>query len=155
MEKKKAVKTFGPLDILLIVAALCVLFFIAAAMVKDRVQTPLAASGAEVLFTVELERKEAGFEENVVVGDELFDSIKGQKIGVITDVSVLPYESPVQDKETGTYKSSKVDGLVTILVTAKAGVSQNDRETLANGVDIAVEKKCLSEASASPPGALA
>ncbi len=139
MEKKKV--SIGPVDILMIISVALVVVLIAVMFFTQRDAVIPTNQTTEILFTVELERKKDGFQDNIKVGDKLYDSVKGLYLGDITDVSVLPYESSVQDKINGVYKVSPVEGMVLIQVTAKMNATITDKETTVNGVDIAVGKE--------------
>ena len=66
MEKKKKV-ALGPVDILLILSAVCIVFFVIAMMAQSDASVLPATQTTKLFYTVELERKLDGFQDNIHV----------------------------------------------------------------------------------------
>ena len=137
-------RLFGKVSILDIVIAVVLIAVVAVAVVisnpAEAVSGDASASG-NLTFVVELSRKEAGYESNVVVGEKVYDNLKGIYLGTITDVKVEPYKVISADLENKIYREDEVDGLISVYITVDANAERSDMTTLVNDVEIAVGKE--------------
>ena len=107
--------------------------------------TPSDAQTSKISFSVELTELEEEFTDNVIIGQDVYDSEKGTYLGKVSDVSVGKHISKSQpDLSGGVMRSSEVDGLYDIKITVEADASVSSSETSVNGRMIAVgEKICI------------
>lgn len=62
----------------------------------------------EVSYVVELKRKGESYQEQVKIGDDIKDAIKGGYYGKVTDVRWEPCTEIVESKESGEFVKSEV-----------------------------------------------
>ena len=62
----------------------------------------------EVSYVVELSRKDAEYQNQVKIGDDIKDAIKGGYYGKVTDFRWEPCTEVVESKETGEFVESQV-----------------------------------------------
>ena len=80
----------------------------------------------------------AGFHENVIIGEPVFDGIMGQHIGYIVDVYALPFQVDTFNEETGTILRAEVDGLEYTYIVIEASASVGIYETLIGNFSVGV-----------------
>ena len=138
---KTFIKNINVLDCLFFVLLIAGLFFLRG------FSAPTAAApssgDAMIRYTVEIYKREDGFENNVKVGEKLYDVEKGYEIGVITDVYALPYLEDSPDFEKGVFVRSPVIGLSHIYVVAESAAQISESATNIGQYQIAVGKEAF------------
>lgn len=95
-ERKKHMKKFNVIDIIIVVAliaAICAGFLVAGGGESE--------DNAIKLITLEIPEKTEGFSENVVIGDKVTDKVEKNVLGVVTAVEVKPCEKNSYDRDNG------------------------------------------------------
>jgi|GEM_PF-887540 len=112
-----------------------------------------AATGdATIRFTIELGERwegnvrrvvQSGFHENIQVGEPIFDSLRGLRIGTIVEVYALPFYTEVADEAAGIIRRAQVDELEFVYIVVEARASICDYETLIGSFPVAVGREAF------------
>ena len=128
----------NPMDVLLAAGIIALVYaaasFAAPKRVSARPEDPV------VRYTVELNKKEAGFHEKVVIGATLYDTEKGYEIGVVTDVYATPYLEDAGDAENGVIRRTPVEGMEFTYIVVESPAQVSEYATLIGQYDIMVNK---------------
>lgn len=85
----------------------------------------------------------AGFHENIVVGEAVFDSQRGLHMGTVVEVYALPFEVEAADKDAGLIRRARVEGLETVRIVVEARAHISDYETLVGLVPVSVGREAF------------
>jgi len=99
------------------------------------------AHTATVRYTVELgqrTRVAAGFHEHVALGDAVFDGVRGNFIGTVVDVYVLPFDIAAFDETTGQMANSPIAEQERVYIVIETYAAVSAYEISADGFHIAV-----------------
>ncbi len=135
----KKLRLFGKISIVDIGLVLLLVAFASAAVIFSTPQAASAKTSDEkITYVIELYKRKDGFINNVHVGDELFDSVRGVYIGEITDVSESPYMEDVPDFEADVFRRKPIDGWKYVYMTVKADAKISDSTTQVGQYDVLV-----------------
>ena len=106
---------------------------------------------ATIRFTIELGERldgggsrrviRSGFHENIQVGEPIFNSLNGVRIGTIVDVYALPYQVEAFDEASNIIRRAKVDGLEYVYIVVEARAHISDYETLIGSFPVSVGRE--------------
>lgn len=137
-------RLFGRISIIDIIIIAAAALIIAGAVYLSRPADgggAASSEGGNLLFTVELSRKEEGYEQYIKVGEKVYDNLKGYYLGEIVAMEIKPYRNLGADMETGVWRETPVDGLYSIYLTIKANAERSDSTTVINNVEVVVGKE--------------
>ncbi|MCL2420518.1 MAG: DUF4330 domain-containing protein [Defluviitaleaceae bacterium] len=110
-----------------------------------------AQSGdATIQYTIELGERwdgnarrviQTGFHENIRIGEPIFDSLRGVRIGTIVDVYTRPFQVDAFDEATGTIRRADVDGLEFVYIIVEAHAQISDYEVLIGSFPVSVGRE--------------
>ena len=119
-----------------------------------RLSVPREVSAQEgdgtIRYTIELGERwdgnarrviQAGFHENIRVGEPIFDSLRGVRIGTIVDVYTRPFKVEAFDEATNTIRRAAVEGLESVYIVVEARAQVNDYETLIGPFPVSVGRE--------------
>ena len=134
----KNFRLFGKLSIMdiLMVAGVAAL-----AYVGVQFSAPIsveAVSDTTIIYTVELTNKRSEFIDNVIVGETLFDSVRGFEIGRIISVDYRPFYADAPDFENNIIRKGEVEGFSFIYIEVEAQAQISDRATSVGHFDVMV-----------------
>lgn len=95
----------------------------------------------KIRYTVELNKKLPGFEEQIKMGTALYDTEKGYQIGQIVDVRVETYMEDANDFDRDVIIRTPIEGLNYVYVVAEADAQITDGATLIGQYDMMVGKE--------------
>ena len=105
---------------------------------------------ATIRFTIELGERwdgnarrviRSGFHENIQVGEPIFNSLNGVRIGTIVDVYALPYQVEAFDEANNIIRRAEVDGLEYVYIVVEARARISDYETLIGSFSVSVGRE--------------
>ena len=128
MTADKRFRLFGKIgvfDILIILVIIIGVIF--ALRFSVNTNAGAASSTQKISYTVLISKKKPGLDKDIVIGQKVFDSLKGSEIGVITGYNVKPYKSTQVNGITGNLVRSEVQGMddIEVTISADAKVSQS------------------------------
>ena len=94
---------------------------------------------AIIRYTIELGERwdgnarrviQAGFHENIQIGEPIFDSLRGIHIGTIIDVYTQPFRVEAFDEVNNIISRPEVEGLEFVYIVVEAGAQISDYEIL-------------------------
>ena len=94
---------------------------------------------ATIRYTIELGERwdgnarrviPAGFHENIHIGEPIFDSLRGIRIGTIVDVYTQPFRVEAFDESNNIIRRAEVEGLEFVYIVAEAQAQISDYEIL-------------------------
>lgn len=135
----KKYRLFGVINLLdiLIIAVLAAVVVVALRFSAP--QTVSAKTGdVKIRYTLELPKKEQGFESQVAVGAEIYDSLRGYDIGKITEVNTQPYMEDVANMAADRVERVPVDGYENVYVTVEANAQVTDYTTAVGAYTVLV-----------------
>ncbi|MDR3239541.1 MAG: DUF4330 domain-containing protein [Clostridiales bacterium] len=138
----KKFRLFGVVSVVDIAIFLLLILFIWLAFQFSTPRNAAAkADGVKIHYTVELQKKEPGFNGKALVGSDLYDSLKGDYIGQIIGVDAVPFLEDVPDPENSIIRRTPVEGLETVYVQVEAMARITDQATLVGPFEILVGKE--------------
>lgn len=116
-KKRRFLNAFDIAILLLIAIAVFILFKLGVFGSQTKVANDTIQ---EVTYVLKIAPIRFGTEENISVGDELFETVRKTSVGTITDIEVedLPYYA--LNGDTGEYVESYVEGEKQVYLTIKA-----------------------------------
>lgn len=142
MTADKKFRLFGRIGVLDILIVLLIIIGIVFAMrFSVNTNAGAASSSQKITYTILLSKKMPGFENNIIAGQKVFDSLKGGEIGVILNYNVKPNLTTYPDLMTGKLVQAEVTGLNDIEVTISADARINTDAVMIGDYDIPVGKE--------------
>ncbi len=129
--ENKTHKKFNVIDIIIIlmiglVVVISVKLFAPKTVVAENNGTP-------VKYTIELERQKDGFEEQIIIGEKLYDNLVGYEIGTITGYTVNPFLMDAPDHDNDKIIMAPVEGYNSIYIEVEAyGTITNEAIKIGN-----------------------
>lgn len=142
-KRKYRFNLFDIVIILIIVAAVGTLLYFSGIKNAFRLFAPGASQGEKHLtvhYTVELKTIRNIFAEYLLEGDEVIETVRNDRIGVIRDVEILPATAVTTDLQTGEIKlvTYPEEDFCNIRVTIEKDVAFENDTYLINGYAIAI-----------------
>ena len=120
-------RLFGRLslfDIIIILVLIAVVIFAAYFLFLPKT----SGDTAEVTYRVLLERQPYGLDNNIAVGDKVYNKTDNYEMGEIISFTTREYEDAVYNEKTGTAKMQKYPGKQTIELIIKGNfINREDR----------------------------
>ncbi len=139
------------LDVIIVVVLI-----IALAFAFSYVSNADAASSTgqrDITYSAYIVKQSEGFGENIEPGMNVYDSLKGSKIGNIVSYERIPYATLNPNQITGEVVKSEVEGFYDYIITIETSATVSDGATAIGNYEIAVGKevfvKCKNFASSS------
>ncbi|MCL2618177.1 MAG: DUF4330 domain-containing protein [Defluviitaleaceae bacterium] len=135
----KRFRLFGKLSVMdvLLVAGVALIVY-AGVQFSAPVSVEASPSDTTIIYTVELTNKRSDFLDNVLVGETLFDSVRGFEIGRIISVDSRPFYADAPDFESNTIRKGEVEGFSFIYIEVEAQAQITDRATSVGHFDVMV-----------------
>ena len=83
----------------------------------------------------------SGFHENIQIGEPIFDSLRGVRIGTIVDVYALPFRVEAFDEHNNIIRRAAVEGLEFVYIVVEAYAQVTDYETLIGSFPVSVGRE--------------
>jgi xanthosine utilization system XapX-like protein len=96
---------------------------------------------SNIRYTVELQKKPPGFANKIVVGSDIYDSVKGFYIGKIIGVNATPYLEDVPDLKNQMIRRVPVQNLESVYIEVETAATVTDQTTLVGSYEILVGKE--------------
>jgi len=105
---------------------------------------------ATIRYTIELGERwdgnarrviQAGFHENIHIGEPIFDSLRGIRIGTIVDVYTRPFRVEAFDESNNIIRRPEVDGLEFVYIAVEAQANISDYEILVGLFPVSVGRE--------------
>ncbi len=130
---------FNFFDVLIILVAVFACF---AAYKYFGNQSAGGAKVPEVSYVVELQRKDASYDSQVKVGDDVYDAIKGGYYGKVTDFKKEQCTEITTNAEEGTFVKTEVEGKYSYYITIKGTpTTYTDSDIMFASQDVKVGNK--------------
>ena len=138
--KNRPGKLFGPIhiaDIFWLILLVALIFGAARFSIPREVNAQTGA--ATIQYTIELGERwdgnarrviQAGFHENIQIGEPIFDSLRGIHIGTIIDVYTKPFRVESFDEADNIIRRPEVEGLEFVYIVVEARAQISEYETL-------------------------
>ncbi len=94
-----------------------------------------------VEYDIEITLKTKEYADVIKVGDDIRDSVKGNYLGKVIDVQVMPSTKVTEDLENGKYIQAEVPNRYDIVLTLEANGMVTSSSIAAEGSQIAVGKR--------------
>ncbi|MCL2853034.1 MAG: DUF4330 domain-containing protein [Defluviitaleaceae bacterium] len=135
----KKFRLFGKLSVMdiLMVTAVAALAYVGVQF-SAPVSVEASPSDTTIIYTVELTNKRSEFINNVIVGEPLFDSIRGFEIGRIISVDSRPFYADAPDFENNVIRRGEVEGFSFIYIEVEAQAQITERATSVGNFDVMV-----------------
>ncbi len=132
-EKKRGLNV---IDVLLTIIAIGIIAMLVANIVRAN---PGIVSGGDkdISYVIKVTNIPNALNDNIKVGDKLYDDASGQLLGEVTDISVSQSQKLGYDKN-GNEAFTPIDGSSDIAITLRVSVWEEDGELNIDGFRIAV-----------------
>lgn len=151
--REKQYRLFGKIGILDIIIVVLVIAGLAAAFSYAANMDASAAPGQKTIeYGVYLSKKDADFEDKLIIGMNVYDSLKGGKIGTLVSYEKEPYSTLQPNTTTGEIIKSQVDGLYNYIVVIASPADISESTVAVGSYEVAVGKEMFikSKTFASP-----
>ncbi|MGI6031051.1 MAG: DUF4330 family protein [Eubacteriales bacterium] len=138
VRKNKPRRRLGLLDVLIVLAVVVV---VALAVLISGNRSEDAADGAAgntITFQVEMQLVPEDFAQDIAVGDLVYDSKKGDYLGKVEQVEMVPYRALSYNRSEKAYKEAEVEGAWNAMVTVSAQAQPSSRSTMIGSVKVGV-----------------
>ncbi|MBQ1333852.1 MAG: DUF4330 domain-containing protein [Clostridia bacterium] len=140
--RERQYRLFGKVGVLdIIIVVLVILGLYAAFSYAVNMDVSAANGQKQIEYGVYLTKKDAAFEDRIEIGMNVYDSLKGQKIGTIVGYDVEPYSTIQPNIVTGEMVKSSVDGYYNYIVVISASADISEATTAVGSYEVAVGKE--------------
>jgi len=152
--RERQYRLFGKVGVLdIIIVVLIIAFLVSIFSYAANMDVSAAAGGQQdIEFGVYLSNKDADFEDNLVIGMNIYDSLKGGKIGTLASYEKEPYFTLQPNRTTGEIVKSEVDGRYNYIVVVSSSAEITENTVAVGNYEVAVGKEMFikSKNFASP-----
>ena len=135
----KGKRKLGALDIILICGVLLIVAGVAYYFTHNNVGNSASSSGKyDVSYILEVKEVPEDFDEQVIIGDDVYYTESNTYIGKVEAVEVIPYYSDYFDASTGHMDTKAIDGKYNARLTISAQADISESATSVNDVDVMV-----------------
>lgn len=136
----KISRKFGLLDILIIMILIGGAVFLLKTVSSSSENKESTAESSVIEYTFETQSVEQDFVDSLEIGDEIFHSIKNEKIGVLKDFTVEPFKIEHRNPETGTIDIVENPKAYRVLmrIEAEAMFEEEEEKIMVGSEDIRV-----------------
>ncbi|MBR2742655.1 MAG: DUF4330 domain-containing protein [Clostridia bacterium] len=140
--REKQYRLFGKIGVLdIIIVVLVILGFYAAFSYAVNLDVSAAGGQRPIEYGVYLTKKDASFEDKIEIGMNVYDSLKGAKIGTIVAYEKEPYSTIQPNIITGEMVKSDVEGYYNYIVVIGASADISEATTAVGNYEVAVGKE--------------
>ncbi len=146
-------KLFGIISVIDIIMLAVLIFFVAMVIrFSEKKQVSAADGSGNVRYTVEIQRRENGYSDNIRPGEKVYDTLKGSEIGVVSEVYTQKYKVDAPDFSINEYKRPEVDGYYNVYVVIEAPGTVTSQATTVGDYEIMVGKEAYIRAKSFSGG---
>ena len=95
--------------------------------------TATGGEQVDVYFTVELRERMPGFEENIIIGGEIRDSVRNILLGYVVDIYMRPATLITFDSINNVFLTAYIPDRYDVYITVRGSGTESDSEIRTNG----------------------